>query len=677
MARRPRERSVEAGSVPGRTWSKRLFPGSLGALFAVVAGVWHALLLTRATNDNFLHMTLAQQLLAGDWPVRDFFDHGWVLQYVLSAVAQAVAGERLAAEALVVGAAWAVSTYAVFALTHRLTASPVAAALAAALLIVSGARGYSYPKGIVYSVAALMWWGYIARPTASRIVAFGAWAAAAFYWRPDHGVYVAAGLALCVFAAHGLRILTPARCALAGATMAILVSPFLLYVHLVYGLPEYVRAGLVQAQYEHSAHGAHRWPIAAFPGPVVEAAPAGEYAPLVGIRWSQASSDSARREVLTRYGLEPAGAEDGVQRVRLSEASIAGLRALLNEPIVEDTAGIDRSTATIPESEWSAWDRWVFEHPVMRLRVLPSLDGQARGSEIAAAVFYLLPLLAIASAPWLGRRLGSDVTAGRLVAFSLFALLVDAVMIREPIAARAADAVVLPAILLGCLVGGLRNAGHMAPAVKSRVAVAAAAVLAAAALVPTASAGEFLERLNLLAGRWASWERARGAWSEAHAELIALPPLRHYVDRPARVELRFAAYVRACVPATERLLVLWFQPDIYYYSGHLMAQRHLVFVPPWAALEREQESTLAKIERMRPPLALARRSSLDANARASYPGIVAHVERHYDLAATVTDGEEEYLIYGRRDRRPVRAFGPDDWPCFVSEPSVWERVGGA
>jgi hypothetical protein len=144
--------------------------------------------MTSATNDNFLHMTLAKQVLAGDWPVRDFFDQGWVLQYGLSAAAQSIGGDRLMSEAVIVALAWAISTYVVFDLVLHLTGSLGAALLSAPLLIVAGARGYSYPKGIVYAIAAMLWWKYVRRPSAAAIVMFGAWAAIAFYWRPDHGI---------------------------------------------------------------------------------------------------------------------------------------------------------------------------------------------------------------------------------------------------------------------------------------------------------------------------------------------------------------------------------------------------------------------------------------------------------------------------------------------------------
>jgi len=123
-----------------------------GLLLASLAAIWHAFLMTAASNDNFLHMTLAKQWLAGDWPVRDFFDQGWVLQYALSAAAQAIGGDRLISEAVIVAAAWAISTYAAYKIIVLLTGQMAPAVAAALLLIVIGARGYSYPKGIVFAV---------------------------------------------------------------------------------------------------------------------------------------------------------------------------------------------------------------------------------------------------------------------------------------------------------------------------------------------------------------------------------------------------------------------------------------------------------------------------------------------------------------------------------------------
>ena len=648
--------------------------GPLAVLLAVFAAAWHAFLLTAATNDNFLHLALAKQWLAGDWPVRDFFDQGWVLQYSLSALAQAIGGDRLLSEAIVVGAAWAISTFVVFQIVVRLTRNVGAAVAAASLLIIASARGYSYPKGIVYAVAALLWWRYVRTPTAAAVTVFGAWAAVAFYWRPDHGIYVAAALALAVVAVHGFRPIGVTRCSIAAGTMLALLSPFLLYVQLSVGLLQYMQTGFAAAQVEHVTQGPHQWPLLRLWGSLSTIVPAEEYAPTIGIRWSAASSGEQRRQLLDRYNLTPvASDEESVQRVRLSAWTLANLRAVINEPIVEDTAGIDRASGTLPPASWTRWQRWMFEYAWLRFRILPSLDAQARASEITVALFYTLPIVMIVVAPWMTRYVSGGSTGSEFAAFAAFALLVDLAMLRSPFTARAPDAVVLSAIVYGCVLAWMwRAAARPLTRALLRLGVVAL-VLTTTANV--AIAGRFGDRLNALAGGWTSLTRARSAWSAAYTELLSLPPLTHFVDQPARFTLRLAAYIRECVPQNDRLVVLWFEPEIYYYADRLTAQRHLVFAPAWAGLAHEQRMTLEKVKRFSPPITLARRSALEFPARASYPGLVEHVEREYQLAATAVNDGEEYLIFALRTRPPLRGFGPEQWPCFVSESSPWARVG--
>jgi hypothetical protein len=192
------------------------------------------------------------------------------------------------------------------------------------------------------------------------------------------------------------------------------------------------------------------------------------------------------------------------------------------------------------------------------------------------------------------------------------------------------------------------------------------AVTIAIAVATTATAGRFEGPV-----RW--W---RGA-SDTYAELNASPPLSFYVDRPARFSLQLAAYVRDCVPPDERVLVLWFEPEVYYFSDRLMALRHGVFAPSWSQLAHEQRVAVEKVKTWNPPIVLARRSSLDGEARETFPGVVAYVEREYRLAATVPNGGEEYLIYARRDRPVPRTFAAQTWPCFTPTASRWERVGGS
>ena len=640
---------------------------------AMAALIWHVILMSGAANDTFMHMAMAQEWIAGDWPVRDFFDNGWLLQYSLSALSQLTFGDRLLGEALIVGVTWAISTYLVFVLVRRLTNSMPAAFLAASLLIVAGARSYSYPKGIVYAVAAVLWWAYVQRPRVTTIAAFGAWVAVAYYWRPDHGIYTAFALALAAVAAHGFRRETVTRVALAGAITLALVVPSWVYIHSTVGLPNYARTGVAGIGEEHETHGAHVWPILRFAGRVLVPEPQEQYAPVVSVRWKAESDPAARQAIREKYGLTSVEMDGDSERVRLPPRSISDLARLVREPIVEDTAGINRSSGTLEESRWPEAQRRKFEHAWLRLQILPGLSERDRAAEYSVALFLLLPLVLLVSSPWIAPRLVPGITPESLSAFAAFAFTVAFGMLREPFAARLADAVVLCAIALSlCTVWLWRmgSGGQMR-------SIAAKAVAIALVLVTTmnvAVSGRFAQILDSLTGHWATNPIA-GAWASVRPELMASPPLAHYVDRPARITLKLAAYARGCIPPMDRILVLWFEPEITYFSGRLLAQRHYVFPLTWASLSHEQNATMEKITRYKPPIAFAMASALDRTARAAYPRVVEYVEREYQVAARVESSGEDYLVFTRKDRPPVASFGAQAWPCFVSDPSPWDRVG--
>ncbi|HYJ93310.1 MAG TPA: hypothetical protein VEV86_01765, partial [Vicinamibacterales bacterium] len=153
-------------------------------MIALLAGLHKMLYASVLVNDDFMHRVYALQLLAGEWPIRDFFDYGMVLMYLTSALAQLVFGYRLLAEAIVIGVVVAASTFLVFDLVRRATESTAAATLSAVLFVVAMPRSYGYPKLIVYAVAAVLWWHYIWKPAPWRAIALGVWTAIAFYWRP-------------------------------------------------------------------------------------------------------------------------------------------------------------------------------------------------------------------------------------------------------------------------------------------------------------------------------------------------------------------------------------------------------------------------------------------------------------------------------------------------------------
>ncbi len=638
----------------------------VGASLAVAAGVLQGIIASRPTNDDFHHMVLARQLRAGDWPVRDFFDSGLGLMYALSAIVQSMLGEILLSEALIVGVMLAVSTYLVFALVRRLTESTVVAALSAVLLVVAGPRGYSYPKIIVYAAAATLWWAYVRQPGRARAVALGVWTAVAFYWRPDHGAYVAVGAVLAFVAAHGLRPIAAIRSIQAGAMTLALVAPFLVYASAAIGFGNYVRSGFVMADAQHSRMDGHSWP--AWPvrrlSDVFRLDDAEEYAPTVGLRWTESSAPEARQAVIDRYALTLTSTDGRAVQVRLSRQGLSLIRPLINEPIVEDTAGIDRSTGTLLPETWSTWQRRQFDHRWLRFRVWGGVDELTRAGEAVATLFYALPVMLLIASLLLPRNYLPDMPRLSLAAFAVFGMVANFGLMRTPYYVRAVDGVVLPAIAFGvCAAAAWRAALE---GVWWRKAVFAIASIAFAMLLvkSVAVVGEFGTRVTWLAGDWASFARARGAWAEVREQLTASPPLRYWDGHRSPVPIELARYAHECVPASERLLVLWFAPEIYYYADRLMAPRHLVFVPGYAQLGREQQMTLSKIERFSPPIAFAN-SGLDGFTKEVYPAVVEYVHREYDMAGSLEGEGERYVILARRDRPAVRSYGDEHWPCYA------------
>ena len=641
---------------------------ALGLTLATLAGIHQAVIASAPTNDDFMHLVIANQILAGDWPYRDFFDLYGPFMYGASALAQLLLGQRLLSEAVIVGVALAVSTYLVFRLVRSLTGSAAAAVLSAILLMVASVRGYSYPKVLVYAVAATLWWSYVKEPTRRKALMLGAWVAAAFYWRTDHGVYIAIGVALAMASAHGFSRLATIRLAQAAVVSVLAVSPMLILAASTIGIVSYARDGAAIANTQHTGTSSHTWPkwpirrvsdVIRLDGPE-------EFAPVVSLRWTDESSTEARAALLAKYGLTPVS-DDGPQAqvVRVSDQSAGAVRALINEPIVADTNGIDRSRSKLSWSTYPLWQRLRFSHWWLRFRLFAGVNEHGNAGEATAALFYVLPLIVIATAiPWLHRYLRPRATAARLIGFGLFGVVTAFGLMRSPYEVRAVDDVVIPAILFGCCVAALMRTAFASRGVM-RAALAVAAVIVALLTVKTvAVAGEFGTRVAWLAGEGRSQSRMEGAWREVHDRLFTEPALAYWNGRPKPVELQLAQFASQCLPSSKRLLVLWFAPEIYYHADRLMAARHLFYDSGYQNIEQEQRLTLEKIQRYAPPLVYAN-GELDTYTRMLYPEVVDYVHRDYDLVGAIEDNGRRYQVFLRKDASVVRRFGEHEWPCLT------------
>jgi hypothetical protein len=369
--------------------------------------------------------------------------------------------------------------------------------------------------------------------------------------------------------------------------------------------------------------------------------------------------------VLAKYGLTPVS-NDGplAQVVRMSDPSSATVRALINEPIVADTAGIDRGRSEVPESAWPAWQRARFSQWWLRFQVFTGVNEHTNAGEAVAAMFYALPLFVVAAAiPWLQQRLPAGATGIRLAGFGLFGIATAFGLMRSPYDVRAVDDVVVPAILFGCIVAALWRSAVAARGVSRALLAVASVMFAVLVMKSVAVAGEFEDRAAWLAGEGQSVVRMRGAWQDVRDRLVADPPLKYWKGTPGSVELQLAQYAAECVPSSRRLLVLWFAPEIYYHADRLMAARHLVYEASYQSLAHEQQLTLDKIQRYEPPMVFES-GDLDTGVRAQFPALADYVHREYTAAGVAEDNGRRFRIFLRKNEPAPRSYGDHAWPCL-------------
>jgi hypothetical protein len=224
------------------------------ALF-LVAVAWRFLTFTGFSNDHYAHLVMAQQVLLGDRPIRDFADPGWPLTYTLTALGWAVTGKTMATEWIISTAGFAVGAACTVAAGYRLSGSLVIAMAVTLIEVLVFPRAYSYPKVLMYAAGAWMFLALAADPSRRRLVLMALIVATAFLFRHDHGLFIGLSAALCVvLASRGLPwgvILT--RVARLTAATAVFLLPWIVFVMLNGGLFPYLEAGLDYSRAEADA----------------------------------------------------------------------------------------------------------------------------------------------------------------------------------------------------------------------------------------------------------------------------------------------------------------------------------------------------------------------------------------------------------------------------------------
>ena len=183
-------------------------------------------------DDHFQWISGGRQVLAyGEWPARDFFDPGYCLQHFASAGARALFGDDLLGEALLSSSFVALGFALTFVAAARASGSLLIGLVMAALVVDTNPRLYGYYKGPLPLLGILGCWAYLGRRSGRAAAALGLYAAFAFLFRHDFGVYVGVGAAVTVLAAHADDAREAVRrLAIYAAALAVPLLPFLAFL---------------------------------------------------------------------------------------------------------------------------------------------------------------------------------------------------------------------------------------------------------------------------------------------------------------------------------------------------------------------------------------------------------------------------------------------------------------
>ncbi len=213
---------------------------------AILTVAWRFLTFSGFNNDHYIYLAGAQQMVLGEWPVRDFVDPGWPLMYGVSAAARELLGRELWVELLLVSSAFAIGAGFTLAAAARLSGSIALALMVTLLEIGLNPRSFGYPKILLYSIAG---WAFVAatrQMTNLRSAMLAALAVVAFLFRHDHGLYIGVGSVIAVVLASprdALRVVVR-RTAIFAATAVLLLLPWASFVQYYVGLIEYLKPAL-------------------------------------------------------------------------------------------------------------------------------------------------------------------------------------------------------------------------------------------------------------------------------------------------------------------------------------------------------------------------------------------------------------------------------------------------
>lgn len=661
-------RAIPVGNRPGRVlaWciALALVALTIAYRFLTMGGP-----LGGFENDQFVTLSQAQQLVMGEWPVRDFIELGMPLTVLVSAIGQVAIGHTLFAEAVVTTVMLGVCAGVLFLLAWRASGSILLALPAALIQIAMAPRFYNYPKLLAYAIAVPVFWWYLDRPDRWRLTLVAIAGVIAFLLRHDHGLYVGLAAILTVAIAHWPDVRTTSReTTLLAAVAFALVLPYLAYIQMYDGLVPYFRAFVMYAG-QSAGRTELRTPRFSFDWslPFVTRIDEPRPAPRINVRWAPGASPSdraARERDLGLTAMLPLN--DDVSSYALEDWSQGRLSQLVRDPMVADTAGIDRHAFVIDDPQYTRvptrGERFVAH--VRSMRVLP---GILRAGNAVPFLFYLMYAVPIAALLAVLIRARAAVTGrwnrpgAKIAVVAALALLLNRGFLRGSLPSRLADV----SEVIGVLAVWVAALVMARSSRTGRVAAATATLMVVILAGLSVEAIEHVSSEIAQTGVTTSIGSVRARARDVYQALTATPPVEAWRSTTPGLE-RLAHYVHRCTRDDDRVLAVGYSPELFFMAQRRFAAGSVWILPDFFTADEEQRLMISRTRAHRVPIAITPpEPAYTEDYVPSLPRLTAMIQGDYREAGTVDFGRGlRVRVLTRRDLTPSGADAVEGLPCF-------------
>ncbi|MEQ1575908.1 MAG: hypothetical protein ABL993_16860, partial [Vicinamibacterales bacterium] len=612
-------------------------------------------------NDHFLHLTRAEAVLNGELPLRDFTDAGlgalWPpLLYTTSALAQRALGPTLRSEALLTIGLLALGAIALCWVAATLAQRVLPAVLATLIAIGLGPALYNYPKIVPYAFAMVAMVVYARRPTTWRLLLLATTVVVAALFRHDHGVFLGISSGVLIVLLHRPRVRQPLMTFSAFVLLGLL--PGVVFAEQHGGFIAYLRNCLEVTRQEAARTVAPpaRFDIDWSQPWLVRADPPPPPRPRIGVRWAESVTPEARQRAEEGMGLSEPAAREGAQTwgYSIEDPSPRRLSAIVTDPQVADTDGIDRQAFTITADPAPA-PGWLERTGLFRWRVAPGVLREANAAPWLYMMAWAVVVASLASlvVPPLRRAFDQpDVPFPVIAAVSVLGLLLVVAFLRNPAPQRLPDAsaplVILGSWLLAAVPRSMRSRPWPLRAMLNLL-------LAGAVGLTALSAGAIGTVPQQITGTGVTdgVDGMREQWREVWNGLGALPDTTSGIE----AELgRTVGYIRRCSAPTDRLLVGDNLPEIAYFSERLFAAGRESFFSRFYSSVEAQQAAIERWSHQSVPIALMQpRERFDVEFASDYPLLAAYLRAHYRRTGKLEVRRGTWLdVWVERDRTASR-----------------------